>query len=149
MKRVECPLVSATWSGERRAAARGGPACTGSPPSDPEAWAGGCRSLLSNGSRLPAHLPPLPKPAQPWTPPLWFLLLQSFPSLGQVSEAGVGTPEDSWMDAELPLLFCPGPLPWGAQTTQSTCSARGQGLLRLTDTLHWPESPSFSENPSS
>ena len=53
------------------------------------------------------------------------------------------------MDAELLLLFFPGPLPWGAQTTQSTCSARGQDLLRLTDTLHWPESPYFSENPSS
>ena len=61
----------------------------------------------------------------------------------------MGTPEDSWMDAELPLLFCPGPLSWGPQTTQSTCSARGQGLLRPTDTLHWPEPPSFSDNPSS
>lgn len=103
-----------TERAERRAAVRGGPAHAWSLLSDAEAWTGDFRFLLSNRSGLPAHLPPLPEASPALGSPLSGLCSPNpLPSLGQVSKAGVGIPEGSWMDAKLSLLFSPGPTALG------------------------------------
>ena len=70
-------------------------------------------SQTGTGCQL-TYLPPLPEAGPSLGSPLSGLCSPNpLPPLGQVSKAGVGIPEGSWMDAKPSLLFSPGPTALG------------------------------------
>ena len=87
------------------------------------------------------------------SPALGFPSLGSAPPILPLFGAGVrgrgGDSRRSLDGCRAPSVVLPWPTALGGPDHPEHVFCQGRGLLRLTDTLHWPESPSFSENPSS